>query len=106
MIQHPLRQKASKGGVKCLGLLNDAGLSRKIRFYVGDQSILFIFAFERRVKYMMGNMQITDESLARKQAGRQGNEQAGAIVSIECVGLDLVAWRENDFHAMLQVVFG
>lgn len=63
---------------------------------------------------MMGNMQITDESLARKQAGRQGNEpasqrgnkQAGAIVSIECVGLDLAAWRENDFHAMLRVVFG
>jgi len=50
MIQHPLRQKASKGGVKCLGLLNDAGLLRKIRFYVDDQSILFIFAFEIRVK--------------------------------------------------------
>ncbi len=41
-----------------------------------------------------------------QRASEQTSKQAGAIVSIECVGLDLVAWRENDFHAMLRVVFG
>lgn len=44
--------------------------------------------------------------LAGKEMSQRGNKQAGAIVSIEYVGLDLAAWRENDFHAMLQVVFG